>query len=62
MAQTTGVGRLRFQEYKNFMCSLKYWQGTFKKHTKGTSGILRAEKLREALIDIGSCRFIILEE
>ncbi|CAN8011545.1 unnamed protein product [Ixodes pacificus] len=50
---TTGVGRLRFQEYKNFMCSLKYWQGTFKKHTKGTSGILRAEKLREALIDIG---------
>lgn len=49
----TGAGRLKFQDYKNFMCSLKYWQNTFKKHTKGTTGILRAEKLRDALFDTG---------
>ncbi|KAL1427842.1 hypothetical protein MTO96_003175 [Rhipicephalus appendiculatus] len=50
---TTGLGRLRYQEYKNFMCSLKYWQSTFKKHTRGTAGILRAEKLRDAIVDVG---------
>ncbi|XP_075535997.1 calpain C [Dermacentor variabilis] len=50
---TTGMGRLRYQEYKNFMCSLKYWQSTFKKHTRGTAGILRAEKLRDAIVDVG---------
>ncbi|KAH7966998.1 hypothetical protein HPB49_021191 [Dermacentor silvarum] len=47
------MGRLRYQEYKNFMCSLKYWQSTFKKHTRGTAGILRAEKLRDAIVDVG---------
>ncbi|XP_022241080.1 calpain-C-like [Limulus polyphemus] len=48
-----GSGRLKFTDYKNLMCSLKYWQTTFKNHTKGTTGILRAERLKEALFDIG---------
>ncbi|XP_076369958.1 calpain-C-like [Tachypleus tridentatus] len=48
-----GCGRLKFTDYKNLMCSLKYWQTTFKNHTKGTSGILRAERLKEALFDLG---------
>lgn len=50
---STGNGRLKFADYKNLMCSLKLWQNTFGNHTKGTSGILRAEKLKDALIDIG---------
>ncbi|XP_023234485.1 calpain-C-like [Centruroides sculpturatus] len=53
---STGNGRLKFSDYKNLMCSLKMWQmaiNTFGNHTKGTSGILRAEKLKDALIDIG---------
>lgn len=35
------------------MCSLRFWQNIFKTHTKGTSGILRADKLKEALYDVG---------
>ena len=43
------------------MCSLRNWQNTFKNHTKGTTGILRAEKLYEALNDIGMSFDTILE-
>ncbi|KAG8184912.1 hypothetical protein JTE90_017767 [Oedothorax gibbosus] len=50
---TTGNGRLKFSDYKNLMCSLKHWQVIFRTHTKGTAGVLRAEKLRDALLDIG---------
>lgn len=35
------------------MINLKTWQGVFKIHTKEKSGILRAERLRDALYDIG---------
>ncbi|XP_013777811.1 calpain-C-like [Limulus polyphemus] len=49
----SGTGRLVFSDYKNLMCSLKYWQTTFKAHTKATTGILRAENLRDVLFDIG---------
>ncbi|XP_054707542.1 calpain-C-like [Uloborus diversus] len=48
-----GNGRLKFSDYKNLMCSLKHWQVIFRNHTKGTAGVLRAEKLRDALFDIG---------
>ncbi|RWS22123.1 calpain-C-like isoform X2, partial [Leptotrombidium deliense] len=48
-----GFGRLHYNDYKNVMCSLKHWQNIFKNHTKGTSGILRAEKTQEALSDVG---------
>lgn len=35
------------------MCSLKYWQTAFKKHTKEKTGILKAERLRDALLEVG---------
>lgn len=35
------------------MCSLKYWQTAFKNHTKEKTGILKAERLRDALLEIG---------
>ncbi|KAF3427130.1 hypothetical protein E2986_13280 [Frieseomelitta varia] len=34
------------------MCSLKYWQAAFKNHTKEKTGILKAERLRDALLEI----------
>ncbi|XP_018497658.1 calpain-C [Galendromus occidentalis] len=49
----TGLGRLRFQDYKQFICSLKWWQTVFKAYTKGTVGVLRADRLKESLEDIG---------
>lgn len=51
--QTMGFGRLVYKDYKNIMCSLRFWQNSFKNHTKSTSGILRIENYREALQDIG---------
>ncbi|XP_015783645.1 calpain-C [Tetranychus urticae] len=50
---SSSYGRLKFTDYKNIMCSLRFWQAIFKNHTKGTSGILRADKLKEALHDVG---------
>ncbi|XP_042898782.1 calpain-C [Parasteatoda tepidariorum] len=49
----SGSGRLKYQDYKNLMCSLKLWQTIFRSHSRGSSGILRAEKLRGALMDVG---------
>lgn len=53
VVQSTGTGRLKFSDFKVLMCSLKYWQSIFKNHTKGTTGILRVERLRDALFEIG---------
>lgn len=44
---------MNFNDFKVFMINLKTWQGVFKIHTKEKSGILRAERLRDALYDIG---------
>ncbi|KAI1303575.1 Calpain-C [Halotydeus destructor] len=49
----TSFGRLIYKDYKNIMCSLRFWQNTFKNHTKGTSGILRVENYRDAIFDVG---------
>lgn len=35
------------------MCSLKAWQTAFKNHTKEKTGILKAERLRDALYEVG---------
>ncbi|CAH1993534.1 unnamed protein product [Acanthoscelides obtectus] len=35
------------------MCSLKSWQTAFKNHTKEKTGILKAERLRDALLEVG---------
>ncbi|KAK0181078.1 hypothetical protein PV327_003395 [Microctonus hyperodae] len=49
----SGSGRLEFNDFKDLMCSLKYWQAAFKNHTKERTGILKAERLRDALIEVG---------
>jgi hypothetical protein len=41
------------------MCSLKYWQTSFKNHTREKTGILKAERLKDALMEVGmSCTVI----
>ncbi|GLV45685.1 Calpain C [Carabus blaptoides fortunei] len=50
---SSNSGRLRFADFKDLMCSLKYWQTAFKTHTKEKTGILKAERLRDALLDVG---------
>jgi len=47
----SGSGRITFQQFKTFMVNLKSWQGVFKMYTKEKAGILRAERLRDALCD-----------
>lgn len=49
----TGTGRINFLQFKTFMVNLKSWQGVFKIYTKEKAGILRAERLRDALYDVG---------
>ena len=51
--QTCGNGRLKLNDFKNLMCSLKMWQTAFKNHTKEKTGILKAERLRDALQEVG---------
>lgn len=51
--QKTGNGRINFMQFKTFIINLKSWQGVFKIYTKEKSGILRAERLRDALYDVG---------
>ena len=36
-----------------FLCNLKAWQGVFKIHTKEKVGILKGERLKDALYDVG---------
>ncbi|KAF2879870.1 hypothetical protein ILUMI_26300 [Ignelater luminosus] len=50
---TTGTGRLKFNDFKDLMCSLKHWQTAFKNHTKEKTGILKAERLRDAILEVG---------
>ncbi|CAG0922996.1 unnamed protein product [Notodromas monacha] len=48
-----GRGRLKFADFKDFLVSLKSWQGAFRAHTKEKMGILRAERLKDALQHVG---------
>lgn len=49
----SGLGRLKLSDFRDFMASLKQWQTAFKSHTKEKTGILRAERFRDALLDVG---------
>lgn len=51
--QKTGHGRINFLQFKTFIANLKAWQGVFKMYSKEKAGILRAERLRDALYDVG---------
>jgi myo-inositol catabolism protein IolC len=57
--QNSGCGRLKFSDFKDLMCSLKYWQSSFKNHTREKTGILKAERLRDALLEVGMSFTII---
>jgi calpain-9 len=48
-----GFGKVNFKEFKDLICTIKFWQGAFKTHTKEKTGILKAERLREALFEVG---------
>lgn len=50
---SSATGRLKFSDFKDLMVSLKFWQNAFKSHTKERTGILKAERLRDALEDVG---------
>ncbi|XP_019760093.1 calpain-C isoform X2 [Dendroctonus ponderosae] len=47
------TGRLKFSDFKDLMCSLKNWQTAFKNQTKEKTGILKAERFRDALLEVG---------
>ncbi|XP_031634327.1 calpain-C [Contarinia nasturtii] len=49
----SGHGRINFLQFKTFIANLKAWQGVFKMYSKEKAGILRAERLRDALYDVG---------
>jgi len=48
-----GLARLGYSQFKDLIVSLKMWQGVFRSHTKEKTGVLRAERLRDALLEIG---------
>ena len=50
---SSGLGRITFSNFKDLMCSLKLWHGVFKNHSKEKSGILKADRLRDALNEVG---------
>jgi len=51
---STNMGRITFENFKDLMCSLKIWHNVFKNWTKELkSGILKADRLRDALSEVG---------
>ncbi|XP_021189664.1 calpain-C isoform X2 [Helicoverpa armigera] len=54
-----GTGRITLSDFKDLMCSLKHWQLVFRTHALEKMGVLRAERFRDALRDVG---FIVPEK
>merc|ERR1712098_104685 len=46
-------GRITFSNFKDLMCSLKLWHNVFKNWTKEKSGILKSERLKDSLLEVG---------
>jgi hypothetical protein len=51
--QKSGTGRISLVNFKDLMCSLKHWQMVFKTHAREKMGVLLAERLRDALREVG---------
>ena len=51
--EKTSIGRLAYPEFKDLIVSLKLWQSVFRTHSKEKTGVLRAERLRDALLEVG---------
>jgi len=47
------LGRLNHANFKDLIVSLKMWQSVFRSHTLEKTGVLRSERLRDALFEIG---------
>ncbi|CAD0193996.1 unnamed protein product [Chrysodeixis includens] len=54
-----GIGRISLSDFKDLMCSLKHWQLVFGTHAREKMGVLRAERFRDALCDVG---FVVPEK
>ncbi|XP_030019873.2 calpain-C isoform X1 [Manduca sexta] len=48
-----GTGRISLTDFKDLICSLKHLQQVFKDHAREKMGVLRVERLRDALRDVG---------
>ncbi|CAH2035743.1 unnamed protein product, partial [Iphiclides podalirius] len=48
-----GTGRITLSDFKDLICSLKHWQIVFREHAPEKMGVLRAERLRDALREVG---------
>lgn len=48
-----GFNKISHKEFKDLICSIKFWQSVFKSHTKEKTGILKCERLRDALQEVG---------
>ncbi|XP_072930857.1 calpain-C isoform X2 [Epargyreus clarus] len=48
-----GTGRITLSDFKDLICSLKHWQAVFRAHAPEKMGVLRAERLRDALREVG---------
>ncbi|CAK1554695.1 unnamed protein product [Leptosia nina] len=48
-----GSGRINLNDFKDLIYSLKYWQEVFKRHSTEKMGVLRVERFRDALRDVG---------
>ncbi|CAG5028936.1 unnamed protein product [Parnassius apollo] len=53
-----GTGRITLVDFKDLICSLKHWQNVFREHAPEKMGVLRAERLKDALREVG---FVIPE-
>ncbi|XP_038216495.1 calpain-C isoform X1 [Zerene cesonia] len=48
-----GLGRITLNDFKNLIYSLRYWQEVFKRYSTEKMGVLRVERFRDALRDVG---------
>ncbi|XP_031767502.2 calpain-C isoform X2 [Galleria mellonella] len=53
------TGRLSLAQFRDFIFSLRDWQTVFRTHTKEKMGVLRVERLRDALHEVG---FVVPEQ
>ncbi|XP_032527564.2 calpain-C isoform X2 [Danaus plexippus] len=53
-----GSGRITLSDFKDLICSLKHWQIVFRAHAPEKMSVLKIERFRDALRDVG---FVIPE-
>ena len=51
--ERNSLGRLGYSEFKDLFMNLKLWHGVFRTLTKEKPGVLMAQKLWDALLEVG---------